>query len=117
MNRTNEKGTAMQKDERFEKSALARRQRTARANNGTTSSDQNLSLSVEGIGAGSAAYQAWLDKLSILKRFNGQTFLLVPAAGTTLAIDRFAERDVIVKSRHWLDAAGICANDEWSMAA
>ena len=56
----------------------------------------NLSVSFAGVGAGSAAYQAWLDKLSILERFNAQTFRPVPAAGTTLTIDFYAARETLL---------------------
>jgi hypothetical protein len=49
----------------------------------------NLSVTFAGVSNGSPAWQAWMDKLSILERFNGQTFTAVPAAGTTLAINFF----------------------------
>jgi hypothetical protein len=50
----------------------------------------NLTISFAGVGAGTPAYQAWLDKLTLLERFNGQTFLPVPVAGTTLS-DQFLQ--------------------------
>jgi hypothetical protein len=56
----------------------------------------NLSLGFEGVGAGTPAYQAWLDKLTLLERFNGQTFLPVPAAGTTLAINFYGTREALL---------------------
>ena len=37
-----------------------------------------LTITFEGVTAGSAAYNAWLDQLSILERFNGRTFRVVP---------------------------------------
>lgn len=37
-----------------------------------------LTVDMEGIVGGSAEYQAWADKLSILERFNGRTFNPVP---------------------------------------
>jgi Ca2+-binding RTX toxin-like protein len=60
----------------------------------------NLTISFEGVGAGSTAYQAWLDKLSILERFNGQTFLPVPAAGTTLAISFYSTREALLNQSY-----------------
>ncbi|MBK7764857.1 MAG: hypothetical protein IPI44_01390 [Sulfuritalea sp.] len=60
----------------------------------------NLSVSFAGVANGSPAYQAWLDKLSILERFNGQTFLPVPAAGTTLAIDFHAAREAALDAAY-----------------
>jgi len=60
----------------------------------------DLSLNFEGVGAGSTAYQAWLDKLSILERFNGQTFLPipvpVPAAGSSLTMNIFDTRQALL---------------------
>jgi Ca2+-binding RTX toxin-like protein len=47
----------------------------------------DLSLNFTGVPPDSPAWQAWMDKLSILERFNGRTFLPLPAAGTTLAMD------------------------------
>ena len=38
-----------------------------------------LTVSIEGVNGGSAQYQAWQTKLSILERFNGRTFQPVPA--------------------------------------
>ena len=56
----------------------------------------NLSLTFGGIAQGTPAYQAWLDKLSILERFNGQTFLTVPAAGTSLTMNIFDTRQALL---------------------
>ena len=38
-----------------------------------------LTILFEGVAEGSPAYAAWLEKLSVLERFNGQTFRPVPA--------------------------------------
>ena len=38
-----------------------------------------LTLVFEGIAEGSAAYTVWLEKLSVLERFNGRTFRPIPA--------------------------------------
>ena len=62
----------------------------------------NLSLSFEGVGAGSTANQAWLDKLSILERFNGQTFLPVPAVETALAINFYSTREALLNQSYQL---------------
>jgi Ca2+-binding RTX toxin-like protein len=56
----------------------------------------NLSLSFAGVGAGTTAYQAWLDKLTILERFNGQTFLPVPEAGTSLSMIFYDTREALL---------------------
>jgi hypothetical protein len=60
----------------------------------------NLSVTFAGVSTGSAAWQAWMDKLSILERFNGQTFMPVPAAGATLAIDFFSTREVLLDAAY-----------------
>ena len=60
----------------------------------------NLSVTFAGVANGSPAWQAWMDKLSILERFNGQTFMPVPAAGTTLAIDFFSTREVLLDAAY-----------------
>jgi Ca2+-binding RTX toxin-like protein len=65
----------------------------------------DLRLSFAGVTPDSPAWQAWLDKLSILERFNGQTFLPVPAAGTTLTIDIYSTREAL------LDAAYMALKD------
>ncbi|MCX7178266.1 MAG: hypothetical protein NTX56_05630, partial [Proteobacteria bacterium] len=56
----------------------------------------NLNISFAGVGAGSTAYQAWLDKLSILEHFNGQTFLPVPTVGASLSIDFYGTRELLL---------------------
>ncbi|MDP2793334.1 MAG: hypothetical protein Q8O25_04500, partial [Sulfurisoma sp.] len=81
----------------------------------------DLSVSFAGVGAGTAAYQAWLNKLTILERFNGQTFLPIPTAGTTLTMDFHADRCMTAKSRRWFESVsgrdgarngfGMAAND------
>ncbi len=60
----------------------------------------NLSVTFAGVTNGSAAWQTWMDKLSILERFNGQTFTAVPAAGTTLAINFFGTREVLLDAAY-----------------
>src|SRR3989344_2506966 len=40
-----------------------------------------LTITFEGIAPSTPEYQAWLDKLSIMERFNGRTFNVVPAGG------------------------------------
>ena len=52
------------------------------------------------VGTGSPAYQAWLDKLSILERFNGQTFLPLPASGGSLTIDFFVQREALLNTSY-----------------
>ncbi|WP_291987231.1 calcium-binding protein [Candidatus Accumulibacter sp. ACC007] len=60
----------------------------------------NLTVNFAGVTTGSPAWQAWLDKLSVLERFNGQTFLPVPAAGTTLTIDFFNTREALLDASY-----------------
>ena len=60
----------------------------------------NLSLSFAGVTNGTPAFQGWLDKLSILERFNGQTFLPVPAAGSTLAINFYSTREALLDASY-----------------
>jgi hypothetical protein len=60
----------------------------------------SLSVTFAGVSTGSPAWQTWMDKLSILERFNGQTFMAVPAAGTTLAIDFFSTREVLLDAAY-----------------
>ena len=60
----------------------------------------NLTVIFAGVTSGSPAWQAWLDKLGILERFNGQTFLPVPAAGSTLAIDFFNTREALLDASY-----------------
>jgi len=60
----------------------------------------NLTANFAGVTTGSPAWQAWLDKLSVLERFNGQTFLPVPAAGTTLTIDVFNTREALLDASY-----------------
>ncbi len=60
----------------------------------------NLTVNFAGVTTGSPAWQAWLDKLSVLERFNGQTFLPVPAAGTTLTIDVFNTREALLDASY-----------------
>jgi trimeric autotransporter adhesin len=60
----------------------------------------NLTLSFAGVTSGSAAWQTWVDKLSILECFNGQTFMPVPAAGTTLSIDFFSTRETLLDAAY-----------------
>lgn len=45
-----------------------------------------LSISFEGVSAGSAEYNAWLDKLTIIERFNGRTFRQIPAGTASVSI-------------------------------
>ena len=60
----------------------------------------NLTLSFAGVTKDTPAWQFWLDKLSILERFNGQPFLPVPAAGTTLAIDFYSTRELLLDASY-----------------
>ena len=60
----------------------------------------NLTLSFAGVTKETPAWQFWLDKLSILERFNGQPFLPVPAAGTTLAIDFYSTRELLLDASY-----------------
>jgi len=59
-----------------------------------------LTVNFAGVSSGSSAWHAWLDKLSILERFNGQTFLPVPATGTTLGIDFFNTRETLLDASY-----------------
>ena len=52
----------------------------------------DLGLRFAGTAQGSTAWQAWVDKLGILERFNGQTFLPLPATGAKLEIDIYSTR-------------------------
>ncbi len=45
-----------------------------------------LSVSFDGVAAGSAEHNAWLDKLSIIERFNGRTFRQIPAGTDPVGI-------------------------------
>ncbi|ANE57982.1 hypothetical protein AYM39_22120 (plasmid) [Methylomonas sp. DH-1] len=45
-------------------------------------SGHSLTVNIQNIAAGSAAYNAWADKLTILEHFNGRTFNAVPAGVT-----------------------------------
>ncbi len=56
-------------------------------------------IRVAGVAMGSAAHDAWVDKLQTLERFNGRTFAVAPAGATAVTVDLFAER------RHLLDQA------------
>ena len=38
-----------------------------------------ITVTLQGITNGTPEYQAWLDKLTILERFNGRTYRVVPA--------------------------------------
>ena len=58
----------------------------------------NLTLSFAGATKDTPDWQAWLDKLSILERFNGQTFLPVPATGTTQTIDFYSTREMLLEA-------------------
>jgi hypothetical protein len=60
----------------------------------------NVALSINGVTTGSPAWHAWLDKLSILERFNGQTFLPPPAAGTLLTIVLFNTRETLLEASY-----------------
>lgn len=52
-----------------------------------------LSITFEGVTAGCAAYNAWLDKLSLLERFNGRTFRVVPAGTDPVTVEEAGEGD------------------------
>ncbi len=56
----------------------------------------NLNVSFAGVTNGTPAWQAWIDKLSTLEQFNGQTFSPIPASGGTLSIDFFAARETLL---------------------
>ncbi|MDP3514758.1 MAG: calcium-binding protein, partial [Sulfuritalea sp.] len=60
----------------------------------------SVSLSFAGVANGSSEYLAWLDKLSILERFNGQTFMPLPAPEGSLAIDFFAQREALLNTSY-----------------
>jgi archaellum component FlaG (FlaF/FlaG flagellin family) len=60
----------------------------------------NLTLSFGGDTTVTPAWQARLDKISVLERFNGQTFLPVPAAGTTLTIDFYNTREALLNASY-----------------
>ncbi|MBT9540373.1 MAG: hypothetical protein IV098_10935, partial [Thiobacillus sp.] len=46
-----------------------------------------LTVNFAGITSGSAAYQAWLDKLTVLERFNGRTFQTVPTGTAPVTLN------------------------------
>ena len=60
----------------------------------------NLTLTFAGATKDTPAWQTWLNKLSILERFNGQTFLPVPAAGSTLVIDFYTTREALLEASY-----------------
>jgi hypothetical protein len=45
-----------------------------------------LTISFEGVTAGTAVYTAWLDQLSLLERFNGRTFRVVPTGTAPVTV-------------------------------
>ena len=47
----------------------------------------SLTITFQGITTGSAAYQDWLDKLTILERFNGETFREVPTGSDPVVLN------------------------------
>ncbi|WP_367154192.1 calcium-binding protein [Methylomonas sp. HYX-M1] len=47
----------------------------------------NLSVNVQNVTSGSALYQTWVDKLTILEHFNGRTFNTVPAGSTAATVN------------------------------
>ena len=49
---------------------------------------------------GSAEFQEWVEKLSLLERFNGQTFLPVPEAGSTLTIYFYSTREALLEASY-----------------
>lgn len=51
-----------------------------------------LSVSFAGIATGSAEYQAWVAKLTIIERFNGQTFRPVPVGTEPININIITEQ-------------------------
>ncbi len=53
-----------------------------------------LTINFESIAAGTPEYNAWLDKLSIMERFNGRTFNVVAAGSGTGTVDETGEGDV-----------------------
>ena len=60
----------------------------------------DLGISFADVAQGTPAYQAWLDKLTILERFNGQTFLPVPEAGTSLNINFYSTREALLEQSY-----------------
>ena len=47
---------------------------------------RDTSITLEGIAAGTAAYGVFMNKLSLVEKFNGQTFKPLPAdSGATLS--------------------------------
>ena len=45
-----------------------------------------LTILFEGVAPGSAQYESWLEKLTILERFNGQTFRAVPPGNQAISL-------------------------------
>ena len=53
---------------------------------GSAYAGHTLSVTIAGVTTGSAAYQAWADKLSILEHFNGRTFNAVPTGTAPVSV-------------------------------
>ena len=47
----------------------------------------SLTVNIQGIGTGSAAYLAWQTKLSLLERFNGRTYNPVPSGSNAVTVN------------------------------
>ncbi|MBK6639335.1 MAG: hypothetical protein IPG34_17795 [Rhodocyclaceae bacterium] len=59
-----------------------------------------LTVNVEGVATGSAAYQAWAAKLDILERFNGRTFNVVPAGNGAITVTLLAGAQTLLEQSY-----------------
>ncbi|MCQ8183232.1 hypothetical protein NP603_19115, partial [Methylomonas sp. SURF-1] len=60
----------------------------------------SLTVNIQNIAAGSAAYNAWVDKLTILEHFNGRTFNTVPAGTTAATINLWSVTQDLLQSSY-----------------
>ncbi|ATG88431.1 hypothetical protein MKLM6_0146 [Methylomonas koyamae] len=60
----------------------------------------SLSVNIQNVAAGSAAYNAWADKLTVLEHFNGRTFNTVPAGTTAATINLWSVTQDLLQSSY-----------------
>ncbi|ANE57980.1 hypothetical protein AYM39_22110 (plasmid) [Methylomonas sp. DH-1] len=63
-------------------------------------SGHSLTVNIQNVAAGSAAYNAWADKLTILEHFNGRTFNTVPAGTTAATINLWSVTQDLLQSSY-----------------
>jgi len=59
-----------------------------------------LTVNVQGIAAGSATYPAWVDRLTILERFNGRTFNAVPAGTAAVTVNLWTTSQALLQQSY-----------------